>query len=582
MGLVAVSMLAAGVALFAAAGGRLFVPIAPFQLSIRNPRNPVVLSCLAALLAWQADPAVAARMWARAEAYIARAATPIALAIAVVVGLAAVQYGAFIAGGADSSGYLSQARLWRTLTFERPYTIAPVVDWPDEALAFAPLGYRPATTGAGSVPIYPPGLPMSMALAQVAFGERAAFFVVPLSAAGTVFLAFLIGRRLGGEATGLVSAAIVAVSPIFLFQAMQQMSDVPATFWWMLTFYLLMRGTPAATVGAGLAAGMGGLVRPNLWILVAAAVPIVAWWRRPGTSPVARAACFVAGALPPALAYLAWNLSLYGSPFESGYGPTGNYVAAAHAWPNVKRYAEWTMWLQGPPILLALVAPAVAFALRPSKPASESAARTAVSALVLYGVLQLFFLFYLVFDAWPALRFLLPAIPLLLILQAFVIVKGLSWLSAGLRRAVLFIVLVALVTFGVRRSTEIGVFATAEDGSRYERTAVAAAARVPPEAVVFSMLHSGSLAYYTGLAVARWDVVPGGALGRYADDLQAHGHPAFLLIDDLERPDFESRHGAEFAAVSDASGVWLVEPPVGVRLYDLSQRFRTGAVPSDR
>lgn len=47
MALVALSMLAGVVALFAAAGGRLFVPIGPFQLSIRNPRNPFVIACVA-------------------------------------------------------------------------------------------------------------------------------------------------------------------------------------------------------------------------------------------------------------------------------------------------------------------------------------------------------------------------------------------------------------------------------------------------------------------------------------------------------------------------------------------------------
>ena len=73
-----------------------------------------------------------------------------------------------------------------------------------------------------------------MALAGAIGGERAAFVVVPLSAAGLVLVAFLLGRRLGGADTALIAAAAVATSPIVMFQSLQPMSDVPAAFWWSL------------------------------------------------------------------------------------------------------------------------------------------------------------------------------------------------------------------------------------------------------------------------------------------------------------------------------------------------------------
>lgn len=64
---------------------------------------------------------------------------------------------------------------------------------------------------------------------------------MPLSAAGLVIVAFLLGRRLGGPDTALIAAAAVGASPILIFQSVQPMSDVPAAFWWSLAVLLLSR-----------------------------------------------------------------------------------------------------------------------------------------------------------------------------------------------------------------------------------------------------------------------------------------------------------------------------------------------------
>ena len=89
------------------------------------------------------------------------------------------------------------------------------------------------------VPGYPPGFPLLLALAGSIGGEQAAFAVVPLSAAGLIIVAFMLGRRLGGPDTALIAAAAVGASPILIFQSLQPMSDVPAAFWWSLAVLLL-------------------------------------------------------------------------------------------------------------------------------------------------------------------------------------------------------------------------------------------------------------------------------------------------------------------------------------------------------
>ena len=59
------------------------------------------------------------------------------------------------------------------------------------------------------------------------FGFCAAFWVVPLCAGATVWLTYLLGRRLFERADiALCGAILVAASPAFLYQAMLPMSDV--------------------------------------------------------------------------------------------------------------------------------------------------------------------------------------------------------------------------------------------------------------------------------------------------------------------------------------------------------------------
>ena len=83
---------------------------------------------------------------------------------------------------------------------------------------------------AAIVPLYAPGLPLLMALGQAIFGFCGAFFVVPLCAALTIWLTYAVGRRVFDRpGIALWGAALVAASPVFLYQSMNAMSDVPVT-----------------------------------------------------------------------------------------------------------------------------------------------------------------------------------------------------------------------------------------------------------------------------------------------------------------------------------------------------------------
>src|SRR6185295_3687578 len=116
-------------------------------------------------------------------------------------------------------------------------------------------GYTPAPHGPAIVPVYAPGLPMVMAIFERLAGPQAVFYVVPLLGGVAVWATYLMGTGVAGRMVGLSAAVMLATSPVFLYQLMFPMSDVPVTAWWALCLALLACKRRDASLAAGLIAG---------------------------------------------------------------------------------------------------------------------------------------------------------------------------------------------------------------------------------------------------------------------------------------------------------------------------------------
>jgi hypothetical protein len=118
--------------------------LGPLRISSRQPLRPLLMGlAIAVLYVWKYPAAERDADGRWLHRWVARAlpfAVPAAAALALYVG---VHYGSFAAGGSDSYGYLSQARLWLSglPRVEQPW----VQDfaWKDRVWMFSPLGYRP-------------------------------------------------------------------------------------------------------------------------------------------------------------------------------------------------------------------------------------------------------------------------------------------------------------------------------------------------------------------------------------------------------------------------------------------------------
>ena len=453
--------------------------------------------------------------------------------------------GVFIAGGSDSYGYVSEAHLFAAgrMRVEEPLIgtlrdLAP----PD---AVIPLGYRPAPDGVSSVPAYAPGFPMLMTLFQWVGGRDAVFAAVPAMAGLLVWATFLLGRLAAGPTVGAAAAVLMLTSPSFLFQVVSPpMSDVPTAAWWTLSLALMMSASPAGALGAGAAAGAAVLTRPNLAPLAAIPLLVIAWpivRRRTLEWTLARP--LVAYSVPVAVAAAAVgvvNWALNGSPLLSGYGSLDGYYAWTNWAHNLDRYSRWLVETQTPLIALALAAPLVL--RRPGALAGERiAGRRVRYAVVAFAAgVGLSYLFYIRLESWMFLRFLLPAFPIAMIFMSAVILAATRRLPRGWSGAVFAVTIGLLAHHGYLEARDHGVF-FADTERKYALVGRYIAQRLPAKAAIITQQHSGSVRYYSGRAIVRWDYLDPKALDAVVARLREAGYEPYLLLEAWEISDFRRR-----------------------------------------
>ena len=410
--------------------------------------------------------------------------------------------------------------------------------WPESEWTFSPLGYRPDVATASLIPTYPPGLPILMATATLVAGVCGPHLISPLCAALLVWATYWIGSRLSGPAVGLVAAVGVAVSPAVLFMMIQPMSDVPnATFWTLSMLFAAASSTRHNAVLAGVMAGLAIMIRPNLAPLAAIPalliiVPPDAGDRR---SRLIHAALFVAGCAPFVVTVAAVFNHLYGSPLRSGYGSLDQYYGLSSVAANLSRYPRSFLETQGLAAFAFLLAPFVALL--------DTRERRDQRLLYFFFVVAVIgcYLFYTSFEEWWYLRFLLPAFPFVFILGADAVSTVAARIGPVAQNVALVVFGALLVFTGFAESSGRHVLSESEGDRRYADAAAYVQTALPPGAVVVTMQHSGSLAYYSDKLPLRYDLVPVEWIDRAVQHFQEGGRSAFVLLDDWEIPVFAER-----------------------------------------
>ena len=436
-------------------------------------------------------------------------------------------------GGADSYGYVSASGL---IANGALIDEAPIAEWLSSAnrLAIAsPLGWAPSPDGAGIVPTFPLGLPLLMALFSVIAGPDAVYFVAPVTAAITLLLVHRLARAWYDAETALFATALVAWNPLLITYAKQPMSDVPATMWIVLAMSLAIRSTAKSAVGAGLAAGAAVITRPAL--LIAAAAVAVAAHR--GDTARKRGALAAGGLVVGVLVQAVIQRYLFGSPFATGYGDASTLFSFAHVMTNLGIFAKHGWMVVGPLWIFGVIVGV--FAARP-EPRSKPA--------MIFVAVMLPYLFYLPFDHWETLRFLLPGLVPLTITVADGLIH---FARMPHKQAAATVIVCAFMAIAVAQSELLlrrsSVWEVASLEERYPLAGQWISVNTPANSVVLANQHSGSLRWYGKRQTLRWDFIGAEELSTTVKELESHSATVYVALEGAEVEMFETR----FASVID-------------------------------
>lgn len=428
-----------------------------------------------------------------------------------------------VAAAADMFGYVSQAGDWWHGSLIRR-------DWIDDrffpAAASVPLGYLYRNdAGPVAIALYPPGTSVHMALFSVA-GEWAMYLVSPAGAVALVVGAYALGRRWFDETTACVAAAVVACNPVVLIQAAVPMSDTLAAAYWTWSLVLAGGSAPWMPWGAGLLAGIAIAVRPNLAPLLVG--PLGSAWIVSGL----RGAVGACVGVVPVAGWLAWhNQRLYGGASATGYGPVSLLFSTTHIAQNVRNYATWLVQTMSP-------LPLVGFLWS----ATEAIGRRQVRLMPLLALAAANVAIYLVYLPWPQwtfARFLMPALPIVVLMAASLARRVTN------RRPVVFPVLVLIVlAWQLDFAQRSALRNSHESLMRFKVLPEALRARNLAGQPAISRVHSGSLRHYAGMATVRWDVISPDELRDGIAAAIAAGHRPMIIDDSDDRADFEQRFGS--------------------------------------
>jgi hypothetical protein len=196
-------------------------------------------------------------------------------------------------------------------------------------------------------------------------------------------------------------------------------------------------------------------------------------------------------------------------------------------------------------------------------------------ALLAFAVLVVCaYLVYAVFDEWSYLRFLLPALAVLAILAATGLAPIIGRASARSRAVILFTLVLGIIAHGTWIARSKDTFRLSSQLQRVERAAAWIRDNAEPAAVLLSGEQSGSMRYYTGRSILRWDAATPESLTAVLAALDPSSRPVYIVLDAWENERFRLKLGSVAAVALDWPPALETGASHRTRVWRLSDRAR--------
>ena len=429
-------------------------------------------------------------------------------------------------GGADSAGYFEAAtRLseWQVFKEENVFSRFGL---PEDASLTHTLGLEPHRQS-GTLPHYPLGYSALMVPFIWLFGAAGIFWIVPLMSAAVVVLTYVLARNLISPPAGLVAGLLMLSYPAFLFMGAQHMSDNPATLISVLSFVLLLC-TPGGwliDLLLGSVLGLGVWIRPNMVLIIP---PIFAWllYQR----QYRRMFWVMAGGSWLALLMAYYNSLWFGSAAQSAQSASGLGVQYR---PFVEPFFQHLLNINNQQLFIGGIGLIAGIAFN----------RVSLEVRLLFVTTTLIFLVFFSFyssgqGVW-SYRFLLPVMPLVVVVQTGFFMAlykpSLSRQPKQLACTTMFCAgLLGNTLFSLYLAERYNVFSIRELESRYVVMAQKAQKHVKQPAVILSYQHGLSMRIYTDFPTLRL-FTPVDTLVPVLEKLARKGAQIYLAMENWER-----------------------------------------------
>ena len=485
------------------------------------------------------------------------------IALVLLYGAILINYTTFAVRGPDSTGYANLAYSLQHGPIAQPVPLIKEFDLPpDYAPAFLLRTYLLLPDATRMAPFYPVGLPLHMMLFSLVFGWQSGLYLVsPVFAALSVFLFYLLGKEIGLTRKYASAATILfAFCPTLIYQSLQVASDVPATFWTLATILAAFRSQKNEhwSLLAGAAFGLAFLIRPtSVLLLLPLAFCLRLNWRS--------LFFFGLGGSPWALFFFIYNYTVFGHPFQTGYGLLGLEQELVVTGVQ-KRFAHYIYWLSRSMSPLLFCAWLATPLLR------QLTWWRRLFILTWFGTFFVFYCGYSWYDAWWYTRFLLPAIPALILALTFTCRSIIEWLTKKIEApfvrsqlVVGSIIIMVICVLGFEQQF-IQRFKVFDIGRQdvLDRVACRRAKQLLPErALVFAMEMNGTWRFYTDRNTVRWDLAPTEKLQEIMHRATAQGLPLYAFLMTHEINDARNNIQNEWTKLDEfgSFSLWRIEMP---------------------
>ena len=264
----------------------------------------------------------------------------------------------------------------------------------------------------------------------------------------------------------------------------------------------------------------------------------------------------------------------YGHPLKPGYAGSDEFFAftVERITGNLRTWATLLTRVHSPAVFAGLVAVPLFLFRRHDTPEKRRSAVVAWSALGLIAVNYALYLpFFSPLTDVTALRYMLPAMTALFVLNAGLAGRLVTWFASYSRLLVpvapFLVVVVAIHSRDLVRT----YYSSVPDQQRVRVMGRYLREALPRNAAIIGYLHNGALALYTGRIIVRLDpILEPKSLETIVDDLRRHGYrPVFVLDEGTEAPWFHyrfevTRYGKldwpRRAAATRGQSMWYLDP----------------------